>query len=85
MIAKRIFICTFLALSSGLCGGFIGGQITSMLHSQKCENQSWGFKEMCNVLVTPGAVWQGSTTGVWTGTILGAFAGGVVTKKSIYW
>lgn len=81
---KRILICTFVALSSGFFGGLIGGQITSMLHSQKCQNQAWGFQQACNMWVTPGAVWQGSIAGIWTGTILGAFLGGSVTRKSSY-
>jgi hypothetical protein len=84
MIQKRILICTFLALSSGFFSGLIGGQITVMLHSQKCQNQSWGFKQMCNALVTPGASLQGSAAGMWTGTILGAFVGGLITRESSY-
>ncbi|MDP5016224.1 hypothetical protein FJR11_10945 [Anabaena sp. UHCC 0187] len=82
MIKKRILICTFLALSSGFFTALIGGQITVMLHSQKCQNQAWGFKQMCSALVTPGASWQGTSAGLWTGTILGAFAGGLITRKS---
>ncbi|WP_016950489.1 hypothetical protein [Anabaena sp. PCC 7108] len=82
MTKKRILICTCLALSSGLFGGYIGGQITSMLHNQKCQNQAWGWQQMCNAWVTPKAIWQGSTAGIWTGTILGAFVGGSVTRKS---
>jgi hypothetical protein len=35
--------------------------------------------------VTPGASWQGSTAGLWTGTILGAFVGGLITRKSSDW
>ncbi|MTJ08242.1 MULTISPECIES: hypothetical protein [unclassified Anabaena] len=85
MIKKRILICTFLALSSGFFGSLIAGQITVILHSQKCQNQAWGLKEMCSFLVTPGASWQGSTTGLWTGTILGAFVGGLITRKSSHW
>jgi hypothetical protein len=82
MTKNRILICTFLALSSGFFGAYTSGQITLMLHNQKCQNQSWGFKVMCNALVTPGAMWQGSTTGLWTGTILGAFVGGLVTRQT---
>jgi hypothetical protein len=82
MTKNRILICTFLALSSGFFGGYIGGQITLMLHNQKCQNQPWGLKEMCNTWVTPGAMWQGSTTGIWTGTVLGAFVGGSVTRQT---
>ncbi|QLE55483.1 hypothetical protein [Nostoc sp. TCL26-01] len=81
MTKNRVFICTLLALSSGFFGGYVGGQITLMLHSQKCQNQPWGMKELCNAWVSPGAIWQGSTTGIWTGTILGAFAGGLVIRS----
>jgi len=82
MTKNRILICTFLALLSGFSGGYIGGQTTLSLHAQKCQNQPWGLKEMCNAWVAPGAVWQGSTTGVWTGTVLGAFVGGLITRQS---
>jgi len=82
MTKNKVVICTFLALTSGLVGGYISGQITSIIHSQKCQNQGWVLKEVCNALVTPGAIWQGSTTGLWTGTVLGAFAGGLVTRQS---
>ena len=85
MIKKRILICTFLALSSGFFTALIAGQISVILHSQKCQNQTWGFKEMCNALVTPGASWQGVSAGLWTGTILGAFVGGLITRKSSGW
>ncbi|TVP57525.1 MAG: hypothetical protein EA343_22490 [Nodularia sp. (in: Bacteria)] len=80
MIKNRFLTCTFLALTSGFFGGYIGGQMTSILHNQKCQNQPWGLKIMCNAWVTPGATWQGSTTGLWTGTILGAFVGGSITR-----
>ena len=82
MTKNRVLICTFLALTSGFFGGYISGQITLILHSQKCQNQAWVFQQMCNAWVTPGAMWQGSTTGLWTGTVLGAFAGGLVTRHS---
>ncbi|MFH7030464.1 MAG: hypothetical protein ACHBN1_35170 [Heteroscytonema crispum UTEX LB 1556] len=78
---KRVLFCTFVALMSGFSGAFVGGQITLMRHSQKCQNQPWGLKEMCNTWVTPGAMWQGSTTGVWTGTVLGAFVGGLASRQ----
>ena len=84
MTKNRVLICTFLALSSGFFSAYIGGQITLMMHSQHCQNQPWGFKQACNALVTPGAMWQGSTTGLWTGTILGAFIGGLVTRQYRY-
>ncbi|MBW4635862.1 MAG: hypothetical protein KME30_29460 [Iphinoe sp. HA4291-MV1] len=82
MTKNRTLICTFLALLAGFSGGYIGGQITLSLHNQKCQNQAWGLKEMCHAWVTPGAVWQGSTTGLWTGTVLGAFVGGLVTRQN---
>ncbi|MBW4614528.1 MAG: hypothetical protein KME21_14890 [Desmonostoc vinosum HA7617-LM4] len=81
---KQILICTFSALSSGFFGAYISSQITLMLHSQRCQNQPWGLKQMCNAWVTPGAMWQGSTTGLWTGTILGAFVGGLVIRQDRY-
>jgi len=82
MTKNRILICTFLALSSGFFGGYIGGQITLMLRNQKCQNQPWALNQMCNAWVTPGAIWQGSTTGIWTCTVLGAFVGGLVTRQT---
>ncbi|HLO86821.1 MAG TPA: hypothetical protein VK203_17720 [Nostocaceae cyanobacterium] len=79
---KRILTCTFLALTSGFFGALIGGQTAVFVHSQKCQNQPWLFKEMCTTAVTPGAMWQGTTTGVWMGITLGAFVGGIATKES---
>ncbi|MFQ4143149.1 hypothetical protein [Chlorogloeopsis sp. ULAP02] len=81
MTKNRIFICTFLALLSGFLSAYIGGQISLTLRSQKCQNQAWGLQQMCNAWETPGAIWQGSTTGLWTGTILGAFFGGLLTRQ----
>ncbi|GAA6616293.1 hypothetical protein [Scytonema sp. NUACC26] len=80
-MTKKILICTFLALFSGFFGGYVGGQITQSLHNQKCQNQPWGWKQVCGAWTTPTAMWQGGTTGLWTGTILGAFVGGLVTKQ----
>ncbi|MBW4559921.1 MAG: hypothetical protein KME32_02000 [Mojavia pulchra JT2-VF2] len=82
MANKRILICTLVALSSGFFGLYFGGQITFIFHSQKCQNQPWGLKEMCNTWVAPGAMWQGSTTGLWIGTVLGAFAAGLATRQA---
>lgn len=81
MTKNRVLICTFLALLSGCLSGYIGGQISLALHSRKCQNQAWGLKHMCNAWETPGAIWKGSTTGLWTGTILGAFFSGLATKQ----
>ncbi|OUL37098.1 hypothetical protein BV372_04210 [Nostoc sp. T09] len=82
MIKNRILICTLVALSSGFFGGYICGHITLMRHSQKCQNQPWALKEMCNTWVIPGAMWQGSTTGLWMGTVLGAFVAGLATHQT---
>ncbi|MDF5720325.1 MAG: hypothetical protein PUP91_07560 [Rhizonema sp. PD37] len=78
---NRVLTCTFLALLAGFFSSYVGGQISLILHSQKCQNQAWGFQQMCNAWETPGAIWQGSTTGMWTGTVLGAFVGGTVTRQ----
>ncbi|AFZ00308.1 hypothetical protein [Calothrix sp. PCC 6303] len=74
--------CTLIALTSGVFAGFIGGQIAVNLSNQKCQTQGWGFKELCYVSSTPVAMWQGSTTGAWTGVVLGAFVGGLVARRS---
>lgn len=84
MTKNPILICTISALTSGFLGGYIGGQMTLMLHSQRCQNQPWGFQQMCQIVITPGAVWKGSTTGVWTGIVLGAFVGGLVVRQNRY-
>jgi hypothetical protein len=78
---RQVLTCTLLALSSGFFGGYLGGQITSVIHREKCQNQPEIMKYACSVWVTPGAMWQGSTTGLWMGTILGAFAGGLLIRK----
>ncbi|MBO3459316.1 hypothetical protein G7B40_007365 [Aetokthonos hydrillicola Thurmond2011] len=79
---NRALTCTFSAILAGLFGGYISGQITLSLRTQQCQNQPWGLKEVCSVMVTPGAIWEGSTTGIWTGTLLGAFVSGVVTHEN---
>ena len=84
MIKKRTLICTVIALLSGIIGGLTAAQISSMLHNQKCLTQLWGWQQICHVVVTPGAIWQGSIAGIWTGTILGAFFGGLVVRKIDY-
>jgi len=81
MTKKPILICTFVVLLSGAFGSYIGGQIALIVRSQKCQNQPWGFKEVCTAWVTPGALWEGGTTGLWTGTVLGAVIGGLVTRQ----
>jgi hypothetical protein len=80
MIKNRALICTFSALTSGCFAGYIGWQIAFNLHSQKCQSQIWGVKQLCSTAIVPSTIWQGGTTGVWTGTILGAFFGALVTR-----
>lgn len=79
---NRVLTCTVIAIASGLFAGYVGGQMSLNLRTQKCQNQGWGFKELCSAAVIPTAMWQGGTTGLWTGTILGAFVGGLVTRKN---
>jgi hypothetical protein len=74
--------CTLIALTSGVFAGFMGGQIAVNLSNQKCQTQGWGFKELCYVSSTPVAMWQGSTTGGWTGVVLGAFVAGLVARQN---
>ena len=82
LMKNRVLICTFLALLSGLAGGYVGGQINSHFHTQKCHDKNWVEKQMCQVIEMPGAMWQGSISGLWTGTILGAFFGGLVSRQN---
>lgn len=77
---KRILICTFVALTSGILSSYVGGQISLKVHSQKCQTQPWGLQTVCNAWVAPGAIWQGSTTGLWLGTLLGALVSGLATR-----
>ncbi|MGB3238188.1 MAG: hypothetical protein WBB29_07825, partial [Geitlerinemataceae cyanobacterium] len=37
----------------------------------------------CSTLATPGAFLRGGITGLWVGTILGAFSAGVATHQSV--
>lgn len=79
---KRVLICTFVALASGFFGSYIGGQISLKAHSHNCQTQPWGLKVVCNAWVAPRAIWQGSTTGLWMGSVLGAFVSGLATRKT---
>lgn len=86
---NRTLICTFIALASGFFGAYAGGQISWAAHSQQCENGVRhtlpipGYKPVCKALVMPGSFMQGSTTGLWTGAILGAFIAGLATHKKV--
>jgi len=79
---KRTIICTFVALSSGIFGMWVGSQVSTFYRSQSCY-QNWGrLQILCDSWVKPAALWQGSSTGLWTGTILGAFIAGLATSKT---
>ncbi|WP_199313609.1 hypothetical protein [Leptolyngbya sp. FACHB-671] len=78
---QRTLICTFVALASGAFGFLIGGQMSVNAQTQRCQTQPWGLRNICEAWVTPGAAWQGSFTGLWTGMVLGGFAGGLATRK----
>lgn len=78
---KRILICTFAALASGLFSAYVGGQISLKVYSHKCQTQPWGLKSVCNAWVAPGAIWQGSTTGLGLGILLGALISSLATRK----
>ena len=78
---KRVLICTFVALASGFFGSYVGGQMSAIYRTQPCQAQFWGLNMACKSLLTPVAMWQGSTTGLWTGMVLGAFIAGLATSK----
>lgn len=80
-LQKRTLVCTFVALTSGLFWSFVGGQISVNARTQKCQSFVWPLKQACTTIVTPVAFWQGSTTGLWTGAILGAFIAGLATQS----
>jgi hypothetical protein len=80
-MANRTLICTVAALSAGICGFWAGGQLNLAVERQACEARSWGFDAACKMIVAPGALWKGSTTGLWVGTILGAFLAGTLTHR----
>jgi hypothetical protein len=82
MSRQKVIICTVVALTSGLIGGYLGAQLKANAQMSKCHSQAWGIKQACQVMVTPTAVWYGSTTGIWTGSVIGAFAGGSVSRKA---
>ena len=88
LFKKRVFICTFTALASGLFGAYVGGQIKAIAHNHQCDVGTRqglsipGLNTLCKAWNTPFALWEGSTTGLWTGTILGAFIGGLATRQT---
>ncbi|WP_199295875.1 hypothetical protein [Trichocoleus sp. FACHB-591] len=81
MSPRRTLICTFTALTSGIFGAYMGGQLSLATQNRTCETQFWGPKLVCQAASAPGAMWRGSLTGVWTGAVLGAFVAGLATRK----
>ena len=82
MSPSRTLICTFTALTSGAFGAYLGGQLSVSAQNRACETHFWGTKPVCKVVAAPGALWQGSLTGLGTGAILGAFFAGLATRKA---
>jgi hypothetical protein len=70
-----------VALATGAFGFLVGGQVNVNAQTQRCQTQPWGLQNVCEAWLTPGAAWQGSFTGLWTGMVLGGFAGGLATRK----
>ena len=83
MPPSRTIICTFTALASGLFGAYVGNQLSVNVQTQSCEAQPWGIDVLCKASTTPAAAWNGGFTGFWTGTIIGAFVGGLATHKGL--
>lgn len=84
---KRILICTFIAITSSLFGAVLGVQINLAAQNYRCERQVkvipiWGVKALCQWEV-PGAVMGGGMTGLWVGMVLGAFVGGLTTRRCV--
>jgi hypothetical protein len=78
---KRSRICTIAALTSGVLGFSIGGLLSTSGQLQVCQTHPWGIEQLCSTWAAPGAFFRGGMTGLWVGTILGAFAAGVATHQ----
>ena len=78
---KRTFVCSASGIVSGLFGCYLGGQIGMASSISRCDRHPIGLSTLCQAWTAPGAIWQGSTTGLWVGAILGGFLGGVATSK----
>lgn len=78
---RRSRICTIAALSSGILGLGIGGLLSTSGQLRVCQTHPWGIEQLCSSWATPGAFLRGGITGLWVGTILGAFAAGVATHQ----
>lgn len=80
---RRSLICTIAALASGALGLGIGGFLSASGQMQVCQTRPWGIEPLCSTWVAPGAFFRGGVTGLWVGTILGAFAAGVATYQPL--
>ncbi|WP_071880859.1 hypothetical protein [Geitlerinema sp. PCC 7407] len=61
-------------------GAYLGSQTSWAWRSRACERWGAAARSACQAWVMPGAVWQGSTTGLWSGGIFGAFLAGLATS-----
>lgn len=80
---RRSLVCTIAALASGALGLGIGGFFSTSGQMQVCQTRPWGIEQLCSTWVAPGAFFRGGITGLWVGTILGAFAAGVATHQPL--
>ncbi|HIK30075.1 MAG TPA: hypothetical protein IGS17_01295 [Oscillatoriales cyanobacterium M59_W2019_021] len=80
---QRSLVCTIAALASGALGLGIGGFLSTSGQMQVCQTHPWGVEQLCSTWVAPGAFFRGGVTGLWVGTILGAFAAGVATHQPL--
>jgi hypothetical protein len=78
---KIALTCALGVLTSAVFSAYLGGQINVFIQRQKCQKQIWGISQICQAWVTPGAMWQGSTTGLWMGTALGAVVAAIATRN----
>jgi hypothetical protein len=76
----RSIICTIAAFTCGGLGAFVGSKLVASNQIQNCEEQPWGVAALCSTVAAPGAFVQGGLAGLWTGTILAAFAAGTITS-----
>jgi len=78
---KRILFCAFVAVAVGTVSAYVGSRISLRVQRQRCQAQPWGLETVCYAWAAPGAVWQGGTTGLYIGTLLGGILGILGTAK----
>ena len=90
MKQKRVLVCTFVAIASGLAGAYLGSQVNLAAQTAQCNRSIVGSQSqqnsllsgattLCQTWVTPFALTEGGLTGLWCGMILGAFFAGLAT------